>query len=88
MEEEIKKFKEMNGNNNFTAKELTMYVIQKHDKFEENVYEKLEEIGTLQATNKANIKNVKNGLLYGLIIGVPVVGTILGWIIIQIFRYH
>ena len=71
MEEEIKKFKQENGNNNFTQKDLLMYIVRRIDDLpcEEHLQLVLEKSGDIKEI-KAQIKQWKwtAGILLTLIL--------------------
>ena len=74
--EEIKRFKQINGNAEYSQKEMIMYIMSKIDKIDEKL-----EIGSGKiAENRARL----DGLMKGLTIIFPVFCAIIGWIILRI----
>lgn len=74
MKEAIDEFKRQNGNNNFTNKEMLMYLIHKTDTI-------VITIGGIKV-NRSKI----HGIIGGAIVILPVVTAVIGWMIIKIIE--
>ena len=83
----IEEFQKTNGNANFTIKEMMQYQITRLDKIESRLVaiDDRFETGTGKiATNKAEISSLRNVFTKVMMIGIPILSTILGWIIVTI----
>ena len=75
MEETIKQFKQNNGNNRFTEKDMLMYVVSKIDRIDERLAKGQGKI----CSNRAKI----NGMIKLMLVCIPVLCTAIGWLFIR-----
>lgn len=76
MKEEIEKFKQDNGNADFTQKEMIMYLVSRVD----TIFDKLDHCAGGLAENRARL----NGISKMIYIGVPILLSVIGYMFIKL----
>lgn len=83
---EVDEFRKLNGNNVLSNKDMLMYLVNKQDKFETYVREKFDKgTGKISEAN-TGVDNIKTYLKYSAVIGMTLLSSILGWIILEIIK--
>lgn len=79
MKDTIDKFKMLNGDKDFTQKEMLMYVIDRVDKIDNKLGEGAGKI----ACSRAKIKGITKVLVLTAIVGLPLLCATIGWLFIR-----
>lgn len=79
MKEAIEQFKKTNGNENFTQKDMLIYVISKIDRIDERLAKGQGKI----CANRARINGVIKMLTISTIVFIPILCATLGWLFIR-----